>query len=395
MGGVVDDCWRWLTASLALRPAVSHRQVRALALAEQLALAQGRDHALEYGEEAVELGRAAGDRLALARAALLHGSALTGLFDRRERGVQLLNEAGALLEAEGDDWSLATSALARGAAALARGDLHQAQELLRRAADRFADVDNARGAAAALRHLADLAIVRGRYDDAIAALCEALTGLDANAAAGITSMAQLGCLCAIQGRSGEADRWHANALAAAENQQHLPLLAFACNAKGLTLRRRGRLAEAEQCHQRALSISRERGVPAALAMAHASLGYIAELRNDVAAADRHHQVSLNAACEAADRQAQALALEGLASTASLRDDPKTAGKLLGAATALREGSVVTAVGAATAQRGIALGHLDRVDIDRTIARVGGCPAYDRAYAEGLRDPQAVLTAVRV
>jgi hypothetical protein len=57
--------------------------------------------------------------------------------------------------------------------------------------------------------------------------------------------------------------------------------------------------------------------------------------------------------------------------------------------------VVTAVGAATAQRGIALGHLDRVDIDRTIARVGGCPAYDRAYAEGLRDPQAVLTAVRV
>jgi len=394
MGGVVDDCWRWLTASLALRPAVSHRQVRALALAEQLALAQGRDHALEYGEEAVELGRAAGDRLALARAALLHGSALTGLFDRRERGVQLLNEAGALLEAEGDDWSLATSALARGAAALARGDLHQAQELLRRAADRFADVDNARGAAAALRHLADLAIVRGRYDDAIAALCEALTGLDANAAAGITSMAQLGCLCAIQGRSGEADQWHANALAAAENQQHLPLLAFACNAKGLTLRRRGRLAEAEQCHQRALSISRERGVPAALAMAHASLGYIAELRNDVAAADRHHQVSLNAACEAADRQAQALALEGLASTASLRDDPRTAGKLLGAATALREGSVVTAVGAATAQRGIALGHLDRVDIDRTIARVGGCPAYDCAYAEGLHDPQAVLNAVR-
>jgi len=80
----------------------------------------------------------------LARAALLHGSALTGLFDDRERGVLLLDEAGVLLEAEGDDWSLATSALARRAAALARGDLHQAQELLRRAADRFADVDNAR-----------------------------------------------------------------------------------------------------------------------------------------------------------------------------------------------------------------------------------------------------------
>lgn len=109
--------------------------------------------------------------------------------------------------------------------------------------------------------------MRGRYDDAIAVLREALTGLDANAAAGITSMVQLGCLCAIQGRSDEADRWHASTLAAAENQQHLPLLAFAFNAQGLTLRRRGRLA---------------------------------------------------------------------------------------------------------------LGHLDRVDIDRTIARVGGCPAYDSA-----------------
>jgi hypothetical protein len=129
-------------------------------------------------------------------------------------------------------------------------------------------------------------------------------------------------------------------------------------------------------------------------MAHASLGYIAEVRNDMAAAERHHRISLNAACEAADRQAQALALEGLASTASLRDDPRTAGKLLGAATALRAGNVVTAVGAATAQRGIALGNLDRVDIDRTIARVGGCAAYDSAYAEGLQDPQAVLDTLR-
>jgi predicted ATPase/DNA-binding SARP family transcriptional activator len=391
---VVDDCWRWLTAGLALGPAATARRVRALILAEQLALAQGRDHALEYGEEAVGLGRAAGDRPALALAAQMHGSALTGLFDHRERGIRLLDEGGALLEAEGDDWSLGASALARGAAALARGDLDQAQDLLRRAADRFADVGNARGVASALHNLADLAIARGRYDDAITALREALTGLDADAVAGITSMAQLGCLCAIQGRSGEADRWHASALAAAENQQHPSLIAFACNAKGLTLRRRGHLAEAEQCHQRALNICRERGLPTPLAMAHASLGYIAELRNDVTAAERHHRISLNAACEAADRQAQALALEGLASTASLREDPRTAGKLLGAAAALREGNVVTAAGANIAQRGSALGHLDRADIDRTIARVGGCPAYDSAYAEGLHDPQAVLNAVR-
>jgi tetratricopeptide (TPR) repeat protein len=395
IGGVaVDDCWRSLTSGLALGPTDTARRVRALAVTEQVALAQGRDRALEYGEEAVGLARAAGDRRTLALAALLHGPALTGLFDQRERGIRLLTEAGVLLEAEGDNWRAATGALACGTSALARGDLDQARDLLRRAADRFSDIDDAQGAAAALHNLADLAIARGRYDDAIAALCEALDGLDAGAAAGITSMAQLGCLCAMQGRSAEADRWHARALAAAENQRHLPSIAFACNAKGLTLRRRGDLAEAGRCHQRALSICHERGLPASLAMAHASLGYIAELRDDDAAAERHYRIGLNAARETANRQAQALALEGLASTASLRDDPRTAGRLLGAAAALREGNVVAAVAAHMAHRGSALGHLDRLDIDRTIARVAGCPAYDGAYAEGLHAPQAVLNAVR-
>jgi predicted ATPase/DNA-binding SARP family transcriptional activator/tetratricopeptide (TPR) repeat protein len=394
MGGVVDDYWRWLTASLALGATGTERRVGALILAEQLALAQGRDHALEYGEEAVALGRAAGDRMALAMAAVEHGSALTGLFDQRERGLLLLDEAGQILEADGTGWSLGLGAVVRGVTAFARGDLDQARDLLRRAADRFTDAGNAHGAAAVLHNLADVAIVGGRYDDAIAALREALTGLDAGAAAGITSMAELGCLLAIRGRSGEADRWHASALAAAEKQQNLPLLAFACNAKGLTLRRRGHLADAERCHLRVLDICRERGAPAALAMAHSSLGYIAESRNDLAAAEQHHRASLNAACEAADRESQAVALEGLASAASLRDDPGTTGKLLGAATALREGSVVTALGAHTEQRGIALGHLDRVDIDQTIARAGGCDGYDAAFADGRQDPQAVLNAER-
>jgi len=235
--------------------------------------------------------------------------------------------------------------------------------------------------------------VRGRYEDAVAALLEALAGLDADAAAGITSMAKLGCLFEMLGRSGDASQWHERALAAAESRQHLSLLAFAYNGKGLTLRRRGRLGEAEECHRRALRIGGERGVPAALALAHASLGYIAESRNDFAAAEQHQRMSLDAACAVADRQAQALALEGLASTASLRDDPETAGKLLGAATALRDGIVVTAVGAHMAQHSLALGHLDRADIDRTIARAAGCAAYDAAYANGLRDPQAVLDSL--
>ena len=396
-GGVIDDCWRWLTASLALARAPTARSVRALAMAEHLALAQGRDQALAFGEEAVGTGRAVGDPSALAFAALIHGSALCGFFGQRDRAVRLLDEAGALLQSGGGDWGAATGALSRGVAALAHADLDRAWPLLHHAADRFAEMGNARARAAALRHLADLAVMRGRYDDATAALHEALSGLSTDDVAGITSMAQLGCLHEVLGRPDEADRWHARALAAAGNQHHLPLLAFARNAEGLTLRRRGRLGEAERCHRRALDECREHGIPAGLALARASLGYLAELRHDGVAAGQHHRASLDAACGVADLQAQALALEGLAGVASLRSDAGATGTLLGAAAALRQGNVGPVLGAATAVRETITGRLsaaEGIDTGRAAARFGGRAALDAAFAEGLRDPQAVLSVAR-
>ena len=136
--GSVEDCWRWLTASLALSQSATARRVRALAAAELVALAQGLDDALAYGERAVELGQAAGDRPALAFAVWMHGSALAGIFGERERAIGLLEEAGALLEAEADNWSVGLAALTRGVAALAGRDLGRAQLLLRGAADLFA-----------------------------------------------------------------------------------------------------------------------------------------------------------------------------------------------------------------------------------------------------------------
>ena len=394
-GGVIDDLWPWLTAALAVSQPATAQRVRALAIAEHLALAQGRDQALSYGEQAVELGRAVGDRPALAFALALHGSALGGLFDQRERAVALLEEAGMLREAEGDDWSMATAASARGVAALAQADPERAWPLLRLAADRFGRLGNPWAAATSLRQLADLAILRGSYDDAISALREAVSGLTAVGAAAITSMltARLGYLCSVQGRFDEADRWHAQALATAERQQHLPMLVFAYNSKGVTLRRRGRLDEAQQCHHLALDLCNKRGIPTGLAAAYASLGYIAELRHDDATAERDHRASLDAACEAADRRAQALALEGLAGVASLRNDPQATGLLLGAAAALREATVATMLGAAAAAREMTAGRLtaaERNDIDRAIARLHDRATLDAAFAGGHRDPQAVL-----
>ena len=356
--GSFEDCWRWVTSSLALPQPTTARRVRALAFAEQLALAQGRDDALGYGEQAVELGQVARDRPAHAFAVWLHGSALAGVFGERERAIRLLEEAGALLEAEADNWSAGLAALTRGVAALARPDYDRAQVLLRGAADWFARTGNVLAEGGALRHLADLAVLRGRYDDAISALEEMLSILPAkDHPAGIIRMAQLGCLYAFQGRPDQSGRWHARAEATAEDQQHLHLLVFAWNARGLTLWRLGRLEQAEQCHRRALQLCRQRNVPEGLAMAHASLGCLAELRDDATAAERHHRAGLQAACEVADRQAQALALEGLAGVASLRGDPTATGRLLGAASAFREGTVGTVMGQGTAMRETIIGRL--------------------------------------
>ena len=401
VGGAIGspgDCWQWLTASLALPQPATARRVRALAAAELVALAQGHDDALAYGQQAVELGRAAGDRPALALAVWLHGSALAGVFGGHERAVGLLEEAGALLEAEADDWSLGLAALTRGVAALARRDLGQAQVLLRGAADRFAQTGNVLPEGATLRHLADLAVLRGRYDDAISALEEMLSILPAeDHPAGIIRMAQLGCLQAFQGRPGQSGRWHARAEAAAQDQQHPHLLVFSWNARGLSLRRLGRLGEAEQCHVRALELCWERNVPEGLAMAHASLGCIAEMRDDAEAAQQHHRAGLHAACEVADRQGQALALEGLGGAASLRGDASAAGRLLGAASAYREGTVGTVMGQGTAMRETIIGRLfeaQRDETGRTVVCAGDQAAFDAAYAEGLRDPLAVLSAAR-
>jgi predicted ATPase/DNA-binding SARP family transcriptional activator len=398
LDGAVDDCWDWLTAGLSLAGGrrTAHR-ARALAITEQLALIKDRSHALAYGEEAVELARAVGDPSAVAFAASLHATVLISLAGQRPRAVSLFEEAAASYQTAGDDWSVATAALMRGIAALAQADTDRAGRLLRFAADRFAGLDNG-ARSAALRHLADLAVMHDRYDDAVSALRESLSGLPGGYAEGIASMARLGRLYAIQGQPDEADRWHARAIAAAESQQYPPMLVFAYNAKGVTLRGRGCLDEAERWHREALRLCRERDAPLGLALTQASLGYIAELRHDDAAAERHHRASLDAACAVGDRQAQALALEGLAGVASLRADPSATGRLLGAAAALREGTVGTLLGAANELREMRFGGLsaaERVDIDRAVARIDDRVAFDAAYAGGRREPQEVLNAARV
>jgi tetratricopeptide (TPR) repeat protein len=216
-------------------------------------------------------------------------------------------------------------------------------------------------------------------------LQRAVSGLLAVGAATMTGShaARLGYLCALRDDFEGADRWHARALAAAEQHRHVPILAFAYDMRGLVLRRRGLLDDAEACHKLALSLYDERSVVVGRALSLVSLGYIAELRGDAVAAERYHRASAVAAADLDEQRGQALALEGLAGVAALRGDAETTGALLGAADALREAT------------GGPLPAPERVDVDRAVDRLDDRAVLDTARAVGRADPQRVLERVRV
>jgi hypothetical protein len=78
-------------------------------------------------------------------------------------------------------------------------------------------------------------------------------------------------------------------------------------------------------------------------------------------------------------------------------DAAAVGTLLGAAAALRESAVVLLVGAGTPlleATGGRLSPAERIDVDRAIGRIDDQVTLRAAFAEGQRDPEAVVAAAR-
>jgi predicted ATPase/DNA-binding SARP family transcriptional activator len=383
MGGRLDDTWGWMKAALSLgEPSVPTRHVLALAWAGLVGVVHDSERAIAYGAEGVARARALDDDAAIAVATMLHGTALSDFSHRAEGSAALFEESRRAFERVGDGWSHAMAAFVRGAFQLARAHLEAALPGFEEAAARFDALGNAWARGTALRHVADIATVRGQYDDAGRALREAISGLHPVGATGhaIGLMARLAYVYALQDRFDEADTWFAEALVAAEQQRYVPTLALAYNLRGITLRRRGLLDEAERCHHDALALYVDRAAPAGRSLSLASLGYIAEMRGDDVGAERHHVASVDAAGDADDVRAQALALEGLAGVASLRGDDAGTGLHLGAAATLREATGGPVVAA------------ERADIERALERVGDQAAMDAGVAAGRANPDAIVVA---
>ncbi len=238
MGGRIDDTWRWITAAASLgEPEQKSRRIRALGWGGLIGMVHDSELAMGYGAEAVARARALGDDSALALATMLRASAIFDFFHRTEEATELAEESRLAFAAVGDRWSCAMATLVRGEMFMANAEYDVALPELREAAAQFADIGEAWGGGLALRHVADIATTRGDYDEAEIALRQAILGWRAMGAVAVASglTLRLANVCALDGRTREADGWFDQAIAAAERQRNVPILALAHNLRGVAL----------------------------------------------------------------------------------------------------------------------------------------------------------------
>jgi len=121
----------------------------------------------------------------------------------------------------------------------------------------------------------------------------------------------------------------------------------------------------------------------------ALLGFLAETRGDLNEATAQHLRALAYARETRESRALALALEGLAGVAATDGDGTTAGRLLGAASALRS-SVTWRTGwpVASVEQSQDPARIRELAVDLI-----GPDAFSGAFDVGAADPAAVLAAV--
>jgi predicted ATPase/DNA-binding SARP family transcriptional activator len=286
----------------------------------------------------------------------------------------------------GDSWGTAAALNVLGWAALARGDLDEAERmseqsltLFRRLGDRWGQVraDDLLGVLAEVA--GDLDRATGRHRDGLR-LAEEI-GLWP---AVVDHLGRLSRLATLQGEFAAADALNRRALRLAEDLAFEHGVVFARVGLGLSARRQGLLEDAERHLRAGVDSYRADGFRPGVAFALAELGFVAEQRGDEAAARARHLEGLAVARESGDPRSVALALEGLAGVAALAGNAgdeaaaTDAARLLGAASAVR-----SSVGAP-------LPALERGDVDRieaaarsVLSENGFAAAFVRGEAQGL------------
>ncbi|WP_306312791.1 BTAD domain-containing putative transcriptional regulator [Streptomyces hydrogenans] len=287
----------------------------------------------------------------------------------------------------GDAWGEAAALSLRARLALDRGDLAGLGRDGADSARAFRELGDRWGELQTVSALATLAEIRGAYEEAAGRQREGLRmarelGLTAEVSARLSG---LGRLALLERDGDQARELHGQALAMAAEQGYVYGEIHARMGLALGARRSGDLAAAED-H---LLLLRDRfaqaSSPAGEHLRHAELGFLAELGGRHDEALGHHLRGLAVARTLAEPRALALSMEGLAG-ALAPHSPAEAAALLGAADAERR--TVDAP----------LPTAERTDVDRISAALHaslGPTAFHTASARGaLAGGEATLARLR-
>ena len=339
----------------------------------------GLDHALELGEQSLDLWREIGDERRLAEASVMIAGVHV-MRGNRERAVELFDQVQAFFDPHDDHLSQAIALSARGRIAMFRGDFEAAAPLQRASVAEFEAAGVLWALGSVYSDLANLLEVQGH-----------LRGRrGGHASTPSRRPGRLTCTwprpscwpdsatspcCKAIGEAAELR--HDQALALAEEAGATLSTAFTLNWRSVARRRAGRLDDAFDAAQAALDVYRAAESPIGVARALANLGFVAELRGDLPEAERLHREGLAIAAAHLDGRDVAYALQGLAGVAVADGDGARAAALLGhAASVASTGSALWTVSASEADR-FAAGATALIGADALHGRVRtGCKRLD-------------------
>ena len=337
--GSAGEARRRVEAALAAAPHVSERaRAQLLAQAARLAWHQG-EHSLAVAraEQALALGRAAGDARVAGLALLTLGSVH---WHQGQSGAaeELLVESLALAEANVELWEQTDAALMLALVAYHRGEHELREAFLARSLAAARASGDSLGIAEALLWAGNLAVEQGMLEQAEPPYEEArrcfVALRDREGEARV--LHKLGDLAHDRGDLATAERYFAACLAARRAIGDQAGIATALIGLGDVRLRQDDLERAAACYGEALALIQARGDRVDRAWAIRGLARVARARGELSRAHQLFSESLRLAWAQGNPWGIAVTLEELGGAAAALGMTWTAGVLFGAADAVRE-----------------------------------------------------------
>jgi predicted ATPase/DNA-binding SARP family transcriptional activator len=235
---------------------------------------------------------------------------------------------------------LAQARALKGAGVLAwmQADYQQSSALFETSLDLFKQLDDKSGVASVTKNLGTIALHQGVYEQATALLQKSLglrRELEDNWGI-VICLNNLGATAGRQGKNNEAQHYYEEALALSREQGYKSLEATLLTNLGDVANTQDDVARAEALYRQSLALRRQLGDKLGVALSLDRLAEATFLQDDIAGAYKGYSESLALFHELGDKEHVIYCVEAIACLATTKEMAETAGRLWGAAEALRQ-----------------------------------------------------------